>query len=69
LGFALGIGRVGGWLGPLLAGILLSRGWSPSGLFYLAAGPMMIGAVTIAFMGQFYGHTPAGSGLAESPKV
>jgi MFS transporter, AAHS family, 4-hydroxybenzoate transporter len=69
LGFALGIGRIGGWLGPLLAGFLLSQGWRPSGLFYLAAGPMMIGAVTIALMGQIYGHASARSGLAESPKV
>jgi hypothetical protein len=30
---------------------------------------MMIGAVTIALMGQIYGHASARSGLAESPKV
>jgi AAHS family 4-hydroxybenzoate transporter-like MFS transporter len=69
LGFALGIGRFGGWLGPILAGVLLSRGWSPSGLFYLAAGPMMIGAVTIALMGQIYGHASARGELAGSRKV
>jgi AAHS family 4-hydroxybenzoate transporter-like MFS transporter len=69
LGFALGIGRIGGWLGPVVAGVLLSRGWSPSGLFYLAAGPMMIGAITIALMGQIYGNSIARSGLAQSPKV
>jgi hypothetical protein len=65
----LGIGRIGGWLGPVVAGVLLSRGWSPSGLFYLAAGPMMIGAVTIALMGQMYGHSSARTGFAEGQKV
>jgi len=60
---------IGGVIGPYFAGVLLEDGWSPSGLFYLAAGPMMIGAVTIALMGQIYGHTSARSGLAESQKV
>jgi AAHS family 4-hydroxybenzoate transporter-like MFS transporter len=69
LGWALGVGRIGGVIGPYFAGVLLEDGWSPSGLFYLAAGPMMIGAVTIALMGQIYGHSSARSGLAESQKV
>jgi len=69
LGWSLGIGRIGGVIGPYLAGVLLQNGWSPSGLFYLTAGPMMIGAVTIALMGQIYGHSSARSGLAESQKA
>ena len=69
LGWALGVGRLGGVIGPYFAGVLLESGWSPSGLFYLSAGPMMIGAVTIALMGQIYGHASARSGLAESQKV
>ncbi len=69
LGWSLGIGRIGGVIGPYLAGVLLQDGWSPSGLFYLTAGPMMIGAVTIALMGQIYGHSSARSGLAESQKA
>jgi MFS transporter, AAHS family, 4-hydroxybenzoate transporter len=69
LGWALGIGRIGGVIGPYVAGLLLQDGWSPSGLFYLSAGPMMIGAITIALMGQIYGHASARSGLAESQKA
>jgi MFS transporter, AAHS family, 4-hydroxybenzoate transporter len=69
LGWALGVGRIGGVIGPYFAGVLLEDGWSPSGLFYLAAGPMMIGAVTIALMGQIYGHSSARTGLAESQKA
>jgi AAHS family 4-hydroxybenzoate transporter-like MFS transporter len=56
LGWALGIGRIGGVLGPALAGPLLDAGWSPGDLFYASAVPMLIGAVAIALMGQFYVH-------------
>ena len=69
LGWALGIGRIGGVVGPYAAGILLTQGWSPSGLFYIAAVPMMIGAVTIALMGQSYGHGATRRELAQSQKV
>jgi AAHS family 4-hydroxybenzoate transporter-like MFS transporter len=69
LGWALGIGRIGGVVGPYAAGILLTQGWRPSGLFYIAAVPMMIGAVTIALMGQSYGHGAARRELAQSGKV
>jgi MFS transporter, AAHS family, 4-hydroxybenzoate transporter len=69
LGWALGIGRIGGVLGISLAGLLLSQGWSPSGLFYLAAVPMMIGAVTIALMGQSYGHGATRRELVQSGKA
>jgi AAHS family 4-hydroxybenzoate transporter-like MFS transporter len=55
LGWALGIGRIGGVIGPFLAGLLLTAGWSPAELFLAAAGPMLIGAIAIATMGQFYG--------------
>jgi AAHS family 4-hydroxybenzoate transporter-like MFS transporter len=56
LGWSLGIGRIGGVLGPFVAGLLLTAGWHPAELFYAAAAPMLIGAVAIALMAQFYGH-------------
>ena len=55
LGWSLGIGRIGGVLGPFVAGLLLTAGWTPSELFYAAALPMIAGAIAIAAMGQFYG--------------
>ncbi|HYM17273.1 MAG TPA: MFS transporter, partial [Micropepsaceae bacterium] len=55
LGWALGIGRIGGVIGISIAGSLLSDGWSPSGLFYAAAFPCLIGAFAIAAMGHLYG--------------
>jgi len=57
LGWSLGIGRIGGVLGPFVAGLLLTAGWTPSELFYAASVPMLAGAAAIALMGQFYGHT------------
>jgi MFS family permease len=57
LGWSLGIGRLGGVLGPLLAGWLLEAAWNPSELFYAAAVPMLLGSIAIAMMGQFYAHT------------
>jgi MFS transporter, AAHS family, 4-hydroxybenzoate transporter len=56
LGWSLGIGRIGGVIGPFLAGLLLTAGWTPAQLFLAAAAPMLMGAIAIAMMGQFYGQ-------------
>jgi AAHS family 4-hydroxybenzoate transporter-like MFS transporter len=61
LGWGLGIGRIGGVIGPFLAGLLLTAGWTPGALFLAAAGPLLIGAIAIAAMGQFYGHAGTSS--------
>jgi hypothetical protein len=42
---------------------LLDAGWSPADLFYASAVPMLIGAVAIALMGQFYVHAGTQSPL------
>ena len=67
LGWSLGIGRIGGVIGPFLAGLLLAAGWTPAELFLAAAAPMLIGAIAIAAMGQFYG--PAGTASPVPHKV
>jgi MFS transporter, AAHS family, 4-hydroxybenzoate transporter len=54
LGWGLGVGRVGAIIGPLAAGFLLGIGWAPAGLFYVAALPMLVGALAIVLMGRFY---------------
>jgi AAHS family 4-hydroxybenzoate transporter-like MFS transporter len=61
LGWSLGIGRIGGVIGPFLAGLLLTAGWTPAELFLAAAGPMLLGAIAIAVMGQFYGRAGTSS--------
>ena len=38
LGWALGVGRLGSIVGPLIAGLLFEYGWSHQGVFRLAAG-------------------------------
>jgi AAHS family 4-hydroxybenzoate transporter-like MFS transporter len=40
-GWAIGIGRIGGILGPSIAGLLLAFLWTPSRLFMLAAIPTL----------------------------
>jgi AAHS family 4-hydroxybenzoate transporter-like MFS transporter len=69
LGWSLGIGRIGGVLGPLAAGELLTLGWSPAGLFYAAVAPMVVGAVAIWAMGQAYGHGAKRAPLPQSHKT
>ena len=59
LGWALGIGRIGGVFGPFVAGLLLTAGWTPAELFYASGVPMLIGAIAIWLMSQFYGQTAA----------
>jgi MFS transporter, AAHS family, 4-hydroxybenzoate transporter len=62
IGWSLGIGRIGGVLGPFVAGILLANGWSPSRLFYAASVPMALGMLAIASMGFFYSRATPISG-------
>ncbi len=52
VGWALGIGRVGGIGGPLLAGALLGAGWSPVALFHVVAIGMVIAALATAAIGS-----------------
>lgn len=69
LGWSLGIGRIGGVIGPLAAGELLTLGWAPGELFYAAAAPMALGTAAIWAMGQSYGSGAAARGLAQSHKT
>jgi len=47
VGSGLGIGRIGGIVGPLFAGALIGAGWAPREIFYAAAIPAAISAVTM----------------------
>jgi MFS transporter, AAHS family, 4-hydroxybenzoate transporter len=51
VGWALGIGRLGGIGGPLLIGMLLAYGLSPASLFYAAAFPMLLAGILVALLG------------------
>lgn len=47
IGAALGIGRIGAILGPLLAAALMSRGWADEAIFRLAAVPALVSAAAV----------------------
>jgi len=52
VGWALGIGRLGGILGPLVVGAALSANWSPTAVFLALAGPMLVCAGMIVHLGR-----------------
>ena len=51
VGWALGVGRLGGIGGPLLVGVLLEYHLQPASLFYAAAVPMLLAGVLVATLG------------------
>ena len=51
-GMAAAIGRVGGILGPLLVGSLVSAGYSISIIFLIFCISIVIGVITVAFFGK-----------------
>ncbi len=55
VGWALGIGRLGGIGGPLLVGVLLGYHLSAASLFYAAAVPMLLAAILVTLLGMRYG--------------
>jgi AAHS family 4-hydroxybenzoate transporter-like MFS transporter len=52
VGWALGIGRIGGVLGPLLVGGLFALNWTVSSIFVIAIIPPIIGAVALLMLGS-----------------
>jgi len=54
VGWALGIGRIGGIAGPLLFGVLLGWHLTPANAFYSASMPMLLAAGAVMFMGRLY---------------
>ena len=61
--WALGVGRVGSILGPLVGGWLMESGWSTANIFKLAALPMLCAAGVVFAMGVHYGSRVEGDPL------
>jgi AAHS family 4-hydroxybenzoate transporter-like MFS transporter len=61
VGWALGIGRIGSIIGPVVGGILLSLKWDTASIFFVGAIPVLIAAAAASGMGW------AGRGLAAAP--
>ena len=51
-GMAAGIGRIGGVLGPLLVGMLLTRGFDYGFIFAIFCGAILIGVLAVALLGK-----------------
>jgi MFS transporter, AAHS family, 4-hydroxybenzoate transporter len=47
VGWALGIGRIGSIIGPLVAGMMLRMGWTPPQIFLAGTGPAFIAALAV----------------------
>lgn len=56
LGWALGIGRIGGIAGPLLLGAMIGPTVSPMVLFSAMAVPMLVIGVIVLVLGRMYGE-------------
>ncbi|MET3935639.1 MFS transporter [Arthrobacter sp. OAP107] len=54
VGWALGVGRLGGIAGPLLVGVALGGGIAPQQVFLVMAGALMIAAVSVLILGRMH---------------
>jgi MFS transporter, AAHS family, 4-hydroxybenzoate transporter len=52
VGWALGIGRIGSIIGPLLGGMMLALQWHIPSIFFAGAVPVLIAAVAVFALGQ-----------------
>ncbi len=60
IGWSLGIGRIGGIIGPILGGILLSMGGGARRVFWVAAIPALIGTLAAAAVSVLRNRSNAG---------
>jgi len=52
VGWALGIGRIGSIVGPIVGGVMLSRHWPLANIFLAASIPAICGSIAIHSMGR-----------------
>ncbi|MFM0265461.1 MFS transporter [Paraburkholderia sediminicola] len=58
VGWALGIGRLGGIAGPPIAGMLYCAHWTPADIFRFSAWPVLVAGIGVFVMGRIYGSRP-----------
>jgi len=68
-GWALGIGRVGSIVGPILGGALIQMKLSVTVLYMLAAIPLAIGAVACIILSRLYVKHFQGAGLGQRDEM
>ncbi len=66
MGWSIGIGRIGAILAPLIAGMLIDRGWTPPSLYYAYALPLLVSMLTVLALRSRAGSAVAarGAGVA-----
>jgi AAHS family 4-hydroxybenzoate transporter-like MFS transporter len=72
VGWALGIGRVGSIVGPLVGGVLLTMKWSTGEVFVTAAAAALCAALAAFFLSRLAGMGGSGrdaAGQAVSPEA
>ncbi|MGA9088514.1 MAG: MFS transporter [Bradyrhizobium sp.] len=69
VGWALGIGRVGSIVGPLVGGALLTMKWSAGAVFMAAAGAALCAAVAAFSLSRLAGLGGSGKGVPDSEVV
>ena len=67
VGWALGIGRVGSIVGPLIGGALLTAKWSTASVFAAAALAALCAALAAFCLSRLAGMGGSGKGAAEQP--
>jgi AAHS family 4-hydroxybenzoate transporter-like MFS transporter len=55
VGWALGVGRVGSIVGPLIGGVMLSLAWTPQQIFMAGAIPALCAAAAVILSGRLQG--------------
>src|ERR1700748_3712490 len=66
VGWALGIGRVGSIVGPLVGGVLLSMKWSAGGVFMTEAAGALCAALGAFALGRLAGLGGSGKDVSDS---
>jgi len=66
VGWALGIGRVGSIVGPLVGGVLLAGKWSTAAVFLTAAGAALCAALAAFGLSRLTGGSAGGNAVEQS---
>ena len=67
VGWALGIGRIGSIIGPLVGGVLLTMKWSAGAVFMAAAGAALCAALAAFSLSRLAGMGGSGKPAADRP--
>jgi MFS transporter, AAHS family, 4-hydroxybenzoate transporter len=67
VGWSMGMGRIGSFVGPLVVGILIGNSWPVAAVFVAVGAPALLAALTTALVGLRYGRAAPTAALAAEP--